>query len=97
MNEAQLQHETVRELIERARREHGTTLDLSFYKSILAVRLEQIPEEVFELLQLETLILSDNNIREVPERIRKLMNLKRLDLTKNLIEKVPDIPGLALD
>jgi Leucine-rich repeat (LRR) protein len=95
MNEAQSIQKEDQDIIGRARREQSKTLDLSSYK--LGGELEEIPNEVFDLPQLEELNLYNNNIREVPERIRDLANLKRLSLVRNPIEKVPDIPGLGLD
>src|SRR5712691_7833203 len=96
MNEAQAIQDRVREIIERARREQSKYLDLSSY-ALSGSKLDKIPDEVFDLPQLETLSLLENNIREVPERIRDLANLKSLYVVRNPIEKVPDIPGLALD
>jgi internalin A len=85
----------VREIIQRAIRRQSKTL--SFSGGELPGSLEKIPDEVFDVPQLEVLDLDGNNIREVPERIRDLTNLKRLILIRNPIEQVPDIPGLALD
>ena len=59
--------------------------------------LTRIPDEVFDLHQLEVLNLSNNRITSVPARIRELENLKELDLRGNPVEEVPDIPGLVLD
>ena len=64
---------------------------------MLAAALEEIPDEIFELSQLETLAFVNSKIRVVPERIRELQHLKRLDLRGSPIESVPDIHGLALD
>lgn len=95
MSEAKKDLEHIRGLIDRAKKERGKELDLAVYN--FQEQLQQIPDEVFELLELETLDLSWNYIREVPEQIRLLPNLKHLILTGNPIEKVPDIPGLELD
>lgn len=84
----------VQMIIEGARREQSKVLDLSGH--IVGRPLKEIPEEVFELHQLEELILEGNNIREVPERIRDLTNLKCLNVIKNPIREVPDIPGLSM-
>jgi internalin A len=91
MSESQSIPKTVQDRIEHARREQSKVLNFSGYM------LKEVPDEVFDLRQLEILNLSGNNIREVPERIHDLPNLKKLVLTENPIEKVPDIPGLALD
>jgi len=95
MEEAQSNSQEVQEIIERTRREQSKTLHFS--SAELGGRLEEIPNEVFNLTQLETLDLFGHNIREVSERVRNLPNLKRLSLIRNPIENVPDIPGLALD
>jgi internalin A len=84
----------VKALIERARREGAKELDLSRY--VLGQPLLEIPAEIFDLTQLESLDLSSNDIREVPERIKNLAHLKRLRVLRNPIEKLPDIPGLGL-
>ena len=83
------------EIIDRARREQSKRLDLTIYNS--GELLDIIPEEVFELSQLEDLDLKGNNIREVPGVICNLPKLKRLSVIENPITKIPDIPGLAMD
>lgn len=84
-----------RVLIEQARAENAKRLNLSSRE--LQGVLDAVPEEVFDLEQLEELNLSDHRIRVVPERFHELMHLKRLSLTHNPIETVPDVPGLGLD
>ncbi|WP_420130542.1 COR domain-containing protein [Longimicrobium sp.] len=83
--------ENARKLIQQARAENSKKL------SLVSAALDEIPDEVFDLEQLEELNLFNNNIREVPDRIRDLVHLKRLSLIRNPIRKVPDIPGLGLD
>jgi hypothetical protein len=95
MDEAQSIQNRVRESIEPAQREQNKVLDLQKYG--LSGQLGAIPDEVFDLPQLETLELFGNNIREVPERIGDLVHLKRLSVMRNPIERVHEIPGLALD
>jgi GTPase SAR1 family protein len=94
MSDEQTTQDKVREIIEQARREQSRVLNLSYQ---LPGKVREIPEEVFDLSQLERLILRNNNIQEVPERIRDLMNLKHLDIARNPITKVPDISGLSMD
>lgn len=73
--------EELREAIEIAR----TTrlLDLTFAK------LEEIPDEVFDLEDLEVLRLTANDIRFLPPAIARLRNLKELDLWDNSHCHVP--------
>lgn len=95
MGEAQEFQKRAQEIIERERQEQSKVLDLSSIR--LGGKLEAIPDEVFDLHQLEGLFLRENNIREVPEKLRNLSNIKRLSLFGNPIERVPDVPGLGLD
>ena len=48
-----------------------------------AVKLTEIPAEVFQLEQLESLNLGYNRIRKIPQQLTQLQNLKSLDLWKN--------------
>jgi internalin A len=95
MSQARKVQKKAQAIIERARREQSTDLNLSGYR--LDKRLREIPDEVFALAQLETVNLSENSIKEIPEGIRDLPNLRRLHLTRNPIDRVVDIPGLVLD
>ena len=45
--------------------------------------LKSIPKELFELQNVTTLILWDNNIIYLPEEITKFINLKKLNLRGN--------------
>ncbi len=94
MAESQETQDKVKDIIERARRDQSKELSLSY---MYPDRLDNIPDEVFDLTHIETLDLFGNNIREVPERIRELINLRHLDIRQNPIEKLPDIPGVSLD
>ena len=57
--------------------------------------LKEIPEEVFKLTHLETLILGDwmsdtpNAIEVIPDRIANLNKLKTLDFRRNKIKEIP--------
>ena len=95
MSEADNVRQRALELIKQARNKKSGKLSLANYH--LGGQLQEIPNEVFGLVQLESLYLQGNNLRRVPEQIRELPNLKRLDLTGNPIEEVPDVPGLHLD
>lgn len=56
-------------------------------------RLKNIPWWVFQMNQLITLDLSNNEIEEIPEEISKLENLEILILNKNLLTGLPDSIG----
>ena len=51
-------------------------------------KIENIPEEIGELINLEQLILGSNKIKYVPETIYKLKKLKELDLFQNDISQI---------
>jgi internalin A len=72
------------QLIERAKAENWTELDLSGKK------LTQIPPEIFQLSQLTKLNLRSNQITKIPDAIAALSNLQQLDLGVNQITKIPD-------
>ncbi|BBM87147.1 leucine-rich repeat domain-containing protein [Candidatus Uabimicrobium amorphum] len=56
--------------------------------SISSLGLKYIPNEVFKMKKLESLILSNNNIKKISTKIL-YMNLKSLDLSNNEIKKIP--------
>jgi internalin A len=72
------------QLIERAKAENWTELDLS------DEGLTKIPPEIFQLSQLTKLNLHDNKITKIPDAILYLSNLQQLDLGVNQITKIPD-------
>src|SRR5579872_5089083 len=76
--------------IDKARRAHSRTLDLS------GQNLRSIPDEIFDFADLDELYLNSNQLHSLPERMRQLRS-RRLVLTDNPIESLPDIPGLVLD
>lgn len=58
-------------------------------------QLEQIPPEVWEMPQLETLDLRRNAIKELPKTIGELKALKFLFLGKNQLRQLPQsLPNL---
>jgi Leucine-rich repeat (LRR) protein len=59
------------------------SLDLSYQK------LTEIPQEVFELENLEILNLSNNELSELPIEISRLKRLKRLNISYNDFEDLP--------
>jgi Leucine-rich repeat (LRR) protein len=94
MEEPQKPSREVLDKIAQAKHEQSKTLVLAGYE---VGKLLEIPDEVFELSQLEELRFFGTSISKVPERIRELRNLKELSLYGNPIREVPDIPGLCLD
>ena len=78
--------------IQKAKEQQLKELDLSQdWDSILG--LDRIPDEVFELNQLEVLDLSYNALSFIPESISQLKNLKKLILFRN---KFTDLPKAIL-
>jgi len=59
--------------------------------------LNEIPEEVFALTDLEYIDLSRNELRSIPERLWDLPKLRDVNLIGNPIESLPDRPGLVID
>jgi len=52
--------------------------------------LESIPDFVFDLPRLETLILNNNQISVIPDDILKITSLEKLELDNNNISKMPE-------
>ena len=76
----------IREAQERGLRE----LDLSSdWGTNDGVKLTEIPAEVFQLEQLESLNLSRNKLTEIPESIIELSNLTGLYLGNNPLKHPP--------
>ena len=76
--------------IEEAKEQGLKELDLSNYYNRYYNKLEEIPPEVFELEQLESLNLSGNNISIIPQNIARLQNLKSLNWSFNQIINLPE-------
>lgn len=74
-------HKEIQDRIKKAKEQNLTVLDLSvncfsdYYNE-----LTEIPSEVFELTQLETLNLNGHSIWDIPEDINRLSSLKELHL-----------------
>ena len=78
--------------IRETKQKQGSELDLSNdYYSRYAGKLTEIPTEIFELQQLESLNLSWNRITEIPEQIAQLHNLKSLNLMGNRLTEIPEL------
>lgn len=69
--------------IRKALSENADTLDLS------GQRLEQIPNEVFELKKLKKLELRGNRLTKIPTRLEELQNLESLSLWGNPLKTLP--------
>ena len=67
-------------------------LDLSFCK------LEQLPEEIALLDQIETLSLSGCHLLSIPIQVEDMISLKSIDISHNQLKEIPDeitrIPNL---
>ena len=80
--------------IKEAKEQGLTELDLSSdWRTNDADKLKEIPAEVFELEQLESLNLSYNKITTIPQEITRLQNLKSLDLWSNKLREFPHVLG----
>ena len=77
-------------IIDQAAREEWAELNLR-NKGIA-----ELPEQIWQLANLTSLDLGDNQLTAVPEQIGQLTNLKRLDLCQNQLTELPiDILLLA--
>jgi Leucine-rich repeat (LRR) protein len=83
--------ESARAKIEEARQKQMS------YLSLWGEGLEEFPEEILSLSNLETLELGRNRITSIPDGIKRLSNLRSLGLRSNPLKIVPDVPGLDLD
>lgn len=54
----------------------------------------QLPEELFELTQLQTLLLTFCKFDKIPEEIGKLKGLKSLIIKESIVESLPDSIGM---
>jgi internalin A len=83
--------EQIQERIREARQKGLKHLALSveFFTSD-SEKLAEVPAEVFELVQLESLNLSYNQLTQVPETITRLQNLTYLRLSYNQLTEVPE-------
>jgi len=72
-------------LIEEARRNSALELDL------INLKLTEVPDEVSQLTQLQTLRLSGNALTKLPEWISGLSELKELMLGNNMFSELPEV------
>jgi Leucine-rich repeat (LRR) protein len=64
---------------------NSKSLDLS------GLKLTSLPDQIFDLIQLESLYLADNQLTSISNKVSNLGNLKELDLEKNPIESLPEV------
>lgn len=74
--------------IQEAKEKNLTILNLS--KGVGQLPLRELPGNVFELLQLTELNLSNGQLKSLPKGIAKLQNLEMLDLSNNEINSLPE-------
>lgn len=79
--------------IAEVKNKHTKKLDLSIPWKCKNEKLSAIPEDVFELEQLESLVISDNLIASIPKGIANLKYLKALDVSANGLQDIPEQVG----
>lgn len=70
--------------IERVSSGHWKIID------IVHLKIETLPPELFELTNLEELILHNTDLRILPKEVSKLINLKILKLDDNKLKTIPN-------
>jgi len=75
-------------------RDHG---GVPTYLNLWKQHLGHVPEYVFGLTELETLILADNDLTELPEGIGRLTRLRTLDLGHNALAMLPESIGALVE
>jgi Leucine-rich repeat (LRR) protein len=71
------------DIIRRAKEEKYTQIKLAGYG------LEQLPDELFDLEELENLDISYNGFTELPPAIARMTHLRFLDLRGNNLQNLP--------
>jgi len=79
------------EKLHQARTKHTTYLHLE------NMAITEVPEELFDLKDLEGVYLNDNQLKTVPERLWDLPHLREVSILGNPIEFLPDRPRLIID
>ena len=77
--------------LRRAQESRSTYIDLR------KCGLTHVPDELFELTNLEHIDVSGNRLKTVTETVWKLPKLNSVDLIGNPIESLPNRPGLIID
>ena len=70
---------------------------MTAYLNLWKQHLGHVPEYVFGLTQLETLILADNDLAALADAIGTLTRLRTLDLGHSALTAVPDSIGALVD
>jgi leucine-rich repeat protein SHOC2 len=79
--------EELEEIIEKARIDRASELDLS------NKRLARLPESIGSVCTLKRLCLKENKLTELPKSISNLTNLDNLDITDNWLDRLPESIG----
>jgi Leucine-rich repeat (LRR) protein len=79
--------------IREAQKQQLKELDLSRFYFRNDPPLTSIPTEIFELTQLENLVLSGHEIKVLPAAIGRLRNLRILDLSHNRLTRITSTIG----
>lgn len=82
------------EIIERARRANTKHLDLSGQQLSGARELSILPESLSQLTQLESLVLSHNDLTSLPEFLGELTQLRSLTVDANRLASLPYSLGI---
>ena len=78
--------------IDEVRQNNAKELDLSAHPSWQdSFKLKEIPAEVFDLNQLESLNLSGNLLVNLPDKLGSMANLQVLDLSSNKFNYFPSV------
>lgn len=85
LTEERLADETIYRSLEEALQNVNDVYILDLSKS----KLDSIPNDVFQLVNLNKLLLKKNKIKHISPQIEKLKFLQELDLSKNKLEKFP--------
>lgn len=80
---------STRHLIAELKIEHNAFTRKKTLK-LESLNLTAIPEKIFDLVHLQVLDLSNNQIKNIPDEILKLINLKVLIAYRNQLESLPE-------
>lgn len=63
------------------------------YLNISYIKISELPNDIYQLINLEELHANSNKIVSIPSSISKMTKLKILDISYNLIKELPDEIG----